>query len=182
MPHMTLKRLIGALSIVIIIVGAVFVFRHGESSEDSITEVHPDYCNIRAVISTTGDVEPQNRLELKPPIGGRVEEILVHEGDRVKVGQILAWMSSTDRAALLDAARSQGPEALKYWSEVYKPTPLISPIDGDVIVRAVEPGQTVTATTAVLVLSDRLIVNAQVDETDVGKVKVGQKAIVSLDA
>jgi len=65
---------------------------------------------------------------------------------------------------------------------VYKPTPLISPIDGDVIVRPVEPGQTVTATNPVLVLSDRLIVNALVDETDVGKVKVGQQAIVSLDA
>lgn len=182
MPHMTLKRSIGALAIVIIIVGAVAMFRHRESAEANITEISPAYCNIRAVISTTGDVQPQNRLELKPPIGGRVEEILVREGDRVKVGQILAWMSSTDRAALLDAARSQGEDALKYWAEVYKATPLISPIDGDVIVRAVEPGQTVASTTAVLVLSDRLIVNAQVDETDVGKVKVGQKAIVSLDA
>jgi macrolide-specific efflux system membrane fusion protein len=32
------------------------------------------------------------------------------------------------------------------------------------------------------VLSDRLIVQAQVDETDIGKVKVGQAAVVSLDA
>lgn len=182
MPHMTLKRSIGALAMVVIIVGAVVVFRQRESSDENVIEIKPARCNIRAVISTTGDVEPQNRLELKPPIGGRVEEILVREGDRVKVGQILAWMSSTDRAALLDAARSQGPDALKYWSEVYKATPLISPIDGDVIVRAVEPGQTVTSTTAVLVLSDRLIVNAQVDETDVGRVKVGQRAVVSLDA
>lgn len=182
MPHVTLKRSIGALAIIVIIVGAVVMCRHRESADENATEIKPSRCNIRAVISTTGDVQPQNRLELKPPIGGRVEEILVREGDRVKVGQILAWMSSTDRAALLDAARSQGDEALKYWREAYKATPLISPIDGDVIVRSVEPGQTVTSTTAVLVLSDRLIVNAQVDETDVGRVKVGQKAVVSLDA
>jgi len=181
MRHMTLKNLIGALTIVII-VGAVLIIRREKRADETITEITPSYCNIRAVISTTGDVQPQNRLELKPPIGGRVEGILVHEGDKVKVGQILAWMSSTDRAALLDAARAQGPDALKYWTEVYKPTPLISPIDGDVIVRAVEPGQTVTSATPVLVLSDRLIVNALVDETDVGKVKVGQHAIVSLDA
>ncbi len=181
MSRTTLKKLIGPAAIVIVI-GAVLIFRHREKSDDTLTEVHPEYCNIRAVISTTGDVEPQNRLELKPPIGGRVEDILVHEGDKVKVGQILAWMSSTDRAALLDAARSQGPEAVKYWSDVYKPTPLISPIDGDVIVRPVEPGQTVATTSPVLVLSDRLIVNAQVDETDVGKVKIGQQAMVSLDA
>ncbi|MCX6358131.1 MAG: efflux RND transporter periplasmic adaptor subunit [Candidatus Aureabacteria bacterium] len=177
------KRSIVALAIIIIIATvAVARFVRRENADELVTEVQPARGAIRAVISTTGDVAPQNRLELKPPIGGRVDEILVREGDKVKVGQTLAWLSSTDRAALLDAARSQGPEAVKYWSDVYKPTPLISPIDGDVIVRAVEPGQTVTATTPVLVLSDRLIVNAQVDETDVGRVKVGQQAVVSLDA
>jgi macrolide-specific efflux system membrane fusion protein len=46
----------------------------------------------------------------------------------------------------------------------------------------VEPGQTVTTSTAVLVLSDRLIVDAQVDETDIGKIKVGQRVIITLDA
>jgi len=34
----------------------------------------------------------------------------------------------------------------------------------------------------VIVLSDRLIVKAQVDETDIGKVKLGQDAVISLDA
>ena len=48
--------------------------------------------------------------------------------------------------------------------------------------RAVEPGQTVTSADAVIVLSDRLIVKAQVDETDIGKVKLGQAAIIGLDA
>jgi macrolide-specific efflux system membrane fusion protein len=121
-------------------------------------------------------------LEIKPPISGRIEEILVKEGQSVKVGQILAWMSSTERAALLDAARAQGEESLKYWQDAYKATLLLSPIDGEVIVKAVEPGQTVTSSDAVIVLSDRLIVKAQIDETDIGKVKLGQKAIVGLDA
>jgi len=40
----------------------------------------------------------------------------------------------------------------------------------------------VTSSDAVIVLSDRLIVQAQVDETDIGKVKLGQKAVISLDA
>ncbi len=91
-------------------------------------------------------------------------------------------MSSTERAALLDAARAHGEETLQYWQEVYRPTPLIAPIDGEVIVRAVEPGQTVTSSDAVIVLSDRLIVKAQVDETDIGKIKLGQPATIGLDA
>jgi len=145
-------------------------------------EIQPAYGDVRIFVSTTGMVEPQNRLEIKPTISGRVEEILVREGDTVKAGDTLALMSSTERATLLDAARLRDEETLRYWEDAYKPSPLIAPIDGKVIVRAVEPGQTVTTSTPVLVLSDRLIVKAQVDETDIGKVKLGQKAVITLDA
>ncbi len=151
-------------------------------SRETVDVITPTYGSIQISISTTGTVQPQNRLEIKPPISGRIEKILVEEGEKVKVGQVLASMSSTERAALLDAAHSKGEEAIKYWQEVYKPTPLIAPIDGEVIVRAVEPGQTVTSGDAVIVLSDRLIIKALVDETDIGKVKIGQAAEVSLDA
>ena len=58
----------------------------------------------------------------------------------------------------------------------------MSPIAGVVIARNVEPGQTVATTEAVLVISDRLIVKAQVDETDIGAIRTGQLARVALDA
>ena len=45
-----------------------------------------------------------------------------------------------------------------------------------------QPGQTITTSDAIIVLSDQLIVRAQVDETDIGKIKLGQKATVSFDA
>lgn len=168
----------------VLILLAIFIMAHGkqENTGEVITEIHPTAGNIRRFISTTGTVEPQNRLEIKPPIGGRIEKIPVQEGDPVKTGDILAIMSSTERAALLDAARLQGGNELTYWEKVYRPTPLIAPIDGKVIVRAVEPGQTITTSDAVIVLSDRLIVKADVDETDIGKVTIGQDALVSLDA
>lgn len=149
---------------------------------EEIKEIRPAFVPIRSVITTTGTVLPQNRLEIKPPINGRVEKILVKEGEDVKTGQIIAWMSSTERAALLDAARAKGEEAMRYWEEAYKAIPLIAPIDGEVIVATTEPGQTVTSADAVIVLSDRLIVRAQVDETDIGKVKNGQTAEIALDA
>lgn len=176
------KFLIGLVIALFILTALILKIIQGNAPKETIREVNPVYGNIQSVISTTGTVQPQNRLEIKPPISGRVDEISVKEGEKVKVGQILAWMSSTERAALLDAARSQGEDILKYWREVYKPTPLMAPIDGDVIVRAVEPGQTVTSGEAVIVLSDRFIINAKVDETDIGKVKVGQDATISLDA
>ncbi len=45
-----------------------------------------------------------------------------------------------------------------------------------------QPGQTVTTSDAVVVLSDHLIVRAQVDETDIGKIAINKKAIISIDA
>lgn len=67
-------------------------------------------------------------------------------------------------------------------------TEIRSPIDGIVLSRLVEPGQTVTAgfQTPVLfkVTADlgRMRVHAQVDESDVGKVKEGQRARFTVDA
>lgn len=173
------------LFIVLLIAVALLFIRsrqNGEEGNNKTKIITPVTGDVSVTVTTTGIVEPQNRLEIKPSISGRIEKILVKEGDGVKSGQTLAWMSSTERAALVDAARSEGEEVLKYWQEVYKETPIISPIDGEVIVRSVEPGQTVTTSDAVLVLSNRLVVSAQFDETDIGRVKVGQEAFITLDA
>lgn len=176
-------KIIFVIMAVLIITAFVMVKIKGKSLDNEIIkEINPAIGTIQVVVSTTGTVLPKNRLEVKPPIGGRVESIKVREGDMVKTGQILAWMSSTERAALLDAARGQGEATLKYWKEVYKAIPLLSPIDGEVIVATTQPGQTVTTTDAVIVLSDHLITRAQVDETDIGGVKLRQNAVITLDA
>jgi len=133
-------------------------------------------------VSAPGEVTPQNRIELKPPLSGRIDKILVREGDFVTKGQILAWLSSSERAALLDAARASGPEEMTRWEDAYKPTPLVAPLDGFIIARTAEPGQTLSSGQAPLVMADRLIVRAQVDETDMGKIRIGQPAKVLLDA
>lgn len=137
---------------------------------------------IKLRVNSPGAVEPQNRLDIKPPIPGRIEEVLVEEGDLVKRGQKLAWMSSTERAALLDAARGRSGDELKKWEDYYKPTPILAPIAGTIILRNVEQGQSFTAQDAVFTLSDRLIVRARVDETDIAKVKLQQPCEITLDA
>jgi macrolide-specific efflux system membrane fusion protein len=165
--------------------GAAFFalrLRTPKENGEVIKEIVPVMGTIQNIISTTGTVLPKNRLEVKPPVNGRAKSILVEEGEQVKAGQTLGWMSSTERSAMLDAARGQGEEALKYWEDIYKAIPLISPIDGEVIVATTQPGQTVTTNDAVIVLSDHLIVRAQVDETDIGKIKPGQNAVITLDA
>jgi macrolide-specific efflux system membrane fusion protein len=174
----------GAVATAVVIVVAFFFFRSSFDGKSKVTykEYRPEIGAIRQLVSTTATVKPQNRLEIKSPVGGRIDRILVREGEFVRKGQVLALVSSTERAALLDAATLKGQSEIDYWNRVYNQTALISPIDGQVIVSNLNPGQTITTNDAVLVLSDRLIVQADVDETDIGNVKVGQKAQISLDA
>jgi macrolide-specific efflux system membrane fusion protein len=178
------KVIAGVIAAVVLLLGwAAWAKAGNKAAADSSTKiVYLKRGDIQTVISTTGTILPKSRLEMHPAVGGRIERVLAQEGQHVKVGEIVAVMSSTDRAALLDAARGQGEAAFKYWQDVYKPIPLTAPIDGEVIVGTIQPGQAVSTADAVLVLSDRLIVRAQVDETDIGKVKPGQEAIVGLDA
>lgn len=179
-----MKKIIWSLVVIVIIVGLVWFFKSNgkESTNIVYKEVKVVSSNMEITILSTGSVQPANRLEIKPPIPGRVEDILVKEGEKVKKGQLLAWMSSTERAALLDAARSKGAEEYKRWEEFYRPTPIVAPINGSIIQRNVEPGQVFTSSDAVLVMSDRLTVKANVDETDIAQIKNGQNATIILDA
>lgn len=161
---------------------AAFYWRGSEETGPVLREVAVQRGDLAVTILTTGVVQPRNRLEIKPPIAGRVEEVLVREGQTVSKGQILAWMSSTERAALLDAARAKGPDEVRRWEQLYRATPILAPIRGTVILRNVEPGQTFTSQDAIFVMSDRLTVKAQVDETDIAQIRLKQRAIVELDA
>jgi membrane fusion protein, macrolide-specific efflux system len=180
----TVKRLgIGAVLLALLGLGGWKLYKklsHRSRGENRLVEASEG--PIEETIDATGSVLPLNRVEIKPPIGGRIDQLIVDEGDKVKVGQILAWMSSTDRAAILDAARAHGPEALKHWQDAYKPTPVMAPLDGVIILKNVVVGQTVDPTVVTYAMSDYLIVIAQVDESDIGRVKIGMPARITLDS
>ncbi|MBC7531960.1 MAG: efflux RND transporter periplasmic adaptor subunit [Oligoflexus sp.] len=182
------KNFVKPLILIIVLAGAGFggwkywSKKKAAAAEPIYREEIVERGTLDRTVLATGEVLPQNRLEIKPPIAGRVEQVLIDEGAKVKKGQIMAWMSSTERAALLDSARAKGPNELKRWEEMYRPTPILAPIEGMVILRNVEPGQTFTNTEAVFVLSDRLTVKAKVDETDLAQIKIGQRAKIILDA
>lgn len=143
---------------------------------------NPERGTIAVELRLNGSVEPRNRLEIKPQVAGRMEEILVVEGQHVRKGETLAWMSSTDRAALLDAARATSDDEVKKWENIYRPAPLVSPLDGFVIARSREPGQSVSLSDVILVMADTLIVTANVDETDLRYIRTGTRVNIALDA
>jgi macrolide-specific efflux system membrane fusion protein len=137
---------------------------------------------MRVTLRESALVSPEHRLTVTPPIPGRMDTILVANGDAVKQGQILAWISSTARAALMDAARAQGGKELKFWEDVFKPAPLVAPLDGHIISTAVVPGQVVVTAQTVFTMSDHLIVEAFVDETDLAQTWLGQTVDITFDS
>lgn len=180
-----MKKIGWIAAVCVLVLGLGFGWRRtaGEGeAKPSYEAVELVRTNLEVVIESTGVAEPRNRLEIKPPIAGRIEDVLVVEGQSVKRGDIMAWLSSTERATLLDAARAKDEATARKWEEIYRATPLMAPLEATVIARDTEPGQTVTAADTVLVLSDRLIVRAQVDETDIGRIRTGMAARVRLDA
>jgi len=148
----------------------------------NVRRVHIQNRTITSTITGTGTVVPETRVDIKPPISGRIEKIAVVEGEVVHQGQIIAWMSSTDRAVLLDGARSIGPDEVKKWESMIRPAPIVAPISGTIISRGVEPGQTVVANDSLFVIADRLKIQVQIDETDVGKIRLGMPVNYELDA
>jgi macrolide-specific efflux system membrane fusion protein len=137
---------------------------------------------LRVTLRESAVIQPEHRLTVTPPIPGRVDSINVANGVAVKQGQVLAWISSTDRAALMDSARAAGGQEVKFWEDIYKPAPLIAPLDGHIISTAVVPGQVVVTAETVFTMSDHLIVQASVDETDLDHVWLGQTAEITFDS
>lgn len=175
------KKIIIGLSVTTIIIAAVLFFSL-RKKEKPFIEVAVESGRFQVTVPASGTVQPENKISITSPISGRIDTTISDEGAKVRKGQILAWMSSTDRAALLDSARSQGSEAMKEWGDVYKPTPIMAPASGVIISKGVVVGQTVSQQTVLYELSDRLIVMADVDETDLGKIKLNQEAIVKVDS
>lgn len=171
--------------VVVILAGGLIGYRRLAAEKNEAPVFEPVEIRVQVLeqgIESSAVVQPRNRIAIKPPIGGRIDEVLVEEGQYVQAGDVIARMSSTERATLLDAARARGPEVIRKWKEVYKSTSLIAPLDGTIIARNTEPGQTVTASDTLLTLSDRLIVMANLDETDIGRIAIGQSARITLDA
>lgn len=176
------KKYVILIALALIIASGVIWYFFFKPSDIEYRQHEVKKGNITLKVLATGSVQPQNRLQIKSPIAGRADQVLVQEGQKVAKGQVLAWISSSERAVLLDSARAQGADEVKRWEEIYKPTPVIAPLNGTIILRSIEPGQTFTTSDAILVMADRLLISTQVDETDLAQIHLKQKAKVILDA
>lgn len=184
----------------------------GSSGEIGVETAVVSRTDIHNSVTATGTVEPVTLVEVGTQVSGIIDRLYVDYNDHVKAGQLIAEMdkvtleSELEQAeAQLSSSKTEYDEAL-YLYETAKNAyelnqasivgvrrnlgyaTITSPIDGVVISRAVEEGQTVAAgfeTPTLFTIANDLRdmqVVADVDEADIGYVKEGQRVEFTVDA
>ncbi len=243
---------IGALALVVVGVAAVLRPKgKPEEEKDKVKTAKAEIADVQIRVAEVGSVEPDVKVDIKSVLSGRVVELLVREGDRVKRGQVLARVEpdvnqardlaqvknsvseaditlseareSYERSRLLlgqgllsaqaglesetryrqaKAGHDAAAEKYRIVEESGVPIALASagtaqrlnvtsPMDGVVIRRPVELGDTVmsgvssfNSGTVLMTVADvnTMIVQAGINEVDIGKLRLAQPVKVTLDA
>ena len=175
--------------------------------EFEMTDVQPD--TIRNSVTATGTIEPVTEVEVGTQVSGIISNIYVDYNSLVKKGQVIAELANYKRYKTLNEKGlvSRNDYEVAYLDyrkalETYNTTKesvkkaetnigyatITSPIDGIVLSKEVEEGQTVAASfetptlfTIAKDLTDMRVI-ADIDEADIGSVRERQNVTFTVDA
>ena len=142
-------------------------------------------------VQATGTVRSNNEAKLTTVSSGRVSRILAAENQAVGKGELLLELDSTaqtdkdyKRMMSLSKKGFLAPQQAEQAKELWKNTFIAAPFSGTVVKKFIEVGETLYGGTPALMLADlnQMIFESNIDETDIGQLKVDQKAEVILDA
>jgi HlyD family secretion protein len=244
---------IGAVGVAVVAVGLALARPKAKNGEekDKVKTAKAEVADVQVRVTEVGSVEPDVKVDVKPVLSGKVVDLLVREGDRVKRGQVLARVEpdvnqARDLSQVKNAVREAeialnearatyernkgllsqgllsaqtGLESETRWRQAkasheaamdkyriveesgvpiavaaagtMQRLNVASPMDGVVIRRPVELGDTVmsgvssfNAGTVLMTVADveTMIIKAGINEVDIGKVRLGQPVKVTLDA
>lgn len=206
---------IGAL----VLVAASF-FYYSFLSQSTLMVAHPTRGLSVVAVYATGTVEPVHVARVGANVPGRIEQVLVQEGDAVVEGEVLAILDNREASAAvreLEARLEYATSDVERYRRLYRSGNtsaaskdqseanfrsaeaaleaarvrlqehfIRAAISGDVMrsEMQLDVGDLVTAGKVLFVLGNpaRLWVEAEVDEEDIPRVAVGQKALIRADA
>jgi HlyD family secretion protein len=101
------KKLIALVAVVVVLVAVVWYMGRKPPVDVALHKVERG--TVEKTISNTraGTVEACRRSKLSMPAGGRVDQLMVDEGDRVESGQVLLSLWNKDRMAMQAQANAQ---------------------------------------------------------------------------
>ena len=123
-------------------------------------------------------------------VAGRVTSVLFTEGQKVKKDQLLATLErfeqtkkDYERTGEIFAKGGLSEQALEQARLTFEDQQVLSPVNGEVLIKVHESGEVVSAGTAVAVIADlsKQWVKIFVPEGQINRLRIGQEASVHLD-
>lgn len=99
------KKLIGSFIIVVIFIIVILSKVNKEPEEIFLTEVVKKG-NVEEIVTATGSIRSNNRVEVGAQVDGKIMELNVVLGQKVKKGELLARIDSTTQENDLEKAKS----------------------------------------------------------------------------
>lgn len=107
---LTSRWLIGLLVLGGGLVGGIGIYRAiapSQTAQTQLLSAPVERRSLSITISVNGIVEPEHSINVSPKTAGYLEQLLVDEGDRVRQGQVIAYMDTTDLQGQLMQAQGQ---------------------------------------------------------------------------
>ena len=138
------------------------------------------YRNSQLYVSTDNAQLSGTPIQIGAINAGRVASVLATVGSAVRVGEVVAQVALPTQ---IGVAQSGQPK-LAFLGEADSRVDVQSPIDGVVLAVPTAVGASVQAGQPIVTVTDpgQLWVNANIDETSIARVSIGQTATVHLDA
>ena len=121
---------------------------------------------LQSYIEVNGDVVAETKVDVVPDAAGKLVSLKVEVGSVVKKGQLIAEVDPSKPGT------------------AYSLSPVYAPISGTVTSAPLSVGATVSTSTTVAAVGvmDKLQVEADIPERDVGQIKAGLSAKITLEA
>ena len=141
----------------------------GLAEEETVYAVSTAKAEVRDIqeyLEVNGDVITETSVEIYPEVSGKLVRLNVALGDRVEKDQVIAEVDPS----------KPGQE--------YARSPVKATISGTVISVSGRIGATVLTSSSIaqIGITDRIQLKTLIPERDVGKVKIGEEALVTLEA
>src|SRR3989344_2672386 len=175
------RRTIVAIVTVIVI---VFLGTRGGADTKQIKLAQVQEKSIEAKVTASGSVKSESDTTLRFPVSGKVAWVGVKEGNFVYKGQAIASLDQKIKRTNAETAKNKAYDAMKKAEKDLRDTNLTSPTSGTIVNLGIMAGQEIPLSFEVGQVADlnKLQFVSEVDETEIGKVKIGQTAKIILDA
>ena len=113
MKKKTYFFLVLAVAAIAAMTGYKFYQKANQTVEDkrinkfAVDVVHPERRQMLDSREFTGTLRADSSFELSPKVGGRLEELNVHLGDKIEPGDIIAKLDDTENIATLEQRQGE---------------------------------------------------------------------------